>query len=139
MEEKKFYKGNCKEDALKCPTTGGGWFMGHFIKEGIRKSDRIEIKWWKFDEGKVKDHENKIQFYETEVTIILDGEIVGYINGEKINLRRGEYVVIPPRIENNFPENVISKEVIGITVKFPSLPNDKITDDNIKKVKELFK
>lgn len=139
MEDKKFYKGNCKEDGLEYPTSGGGWFMGYFVKEGFRKSDRIEIKWWEFTQGKIKDHENKIQFYATEITIILKGEIVGHINGEEINLKQGEYVIIPPRIENSFPENVISKKVVGITIKLPSLPSDKITSDNIKKIKEIFK
>jgi len=139
MENKKFHRGNCEKDALEYPTTGGGWFMGHFVKEGLRKTDKIEIKWWTFPRGKVKDHENKIQFYETEITIILEGEIVGHINGEEINLKHGEYVVIPPRIENNFPENVISEKVVGLTIKIPSLPSDKITGDNIKKIKELFK
>lgn len=133
MEKEKYYIGNYKEDSKEYR----GWFIGYFIKEGLRKNDRIEIKWWEFPQGAVKDHKNKIQFYATEVTIILKGEIAGHINGEKINLKEGEYVVIPSTIENNL-KNVISEKAKGITIKFPSLPHDKITEDNIRKVKNLF-
>ena len=119
MENQKFYIGNYKEESKR----KGGWFIGHFMEEGLRKTCKFEVKYWEFPPGKA-DHEKKEQINATEFTVILRGKIDGEINGEKIKLEAGDYVVIPPGIENGFPDNVF-EYVEGFTIKVPSVPNDK--------------
>lgn len=122
MENEKFYIGNYKKEAKR----KGGWFIGggHFITENnLRKDDRFEVKYWEFPPGKA-DHEKKIQLTATEFTIILKGRIDGMIDREKIKLEAGDYVIIPPGVENGFPDTVF-EYVEGLTIKIPSVKDDK--------------
>ena len=120
VKNEKFYLGNYHKDAEKRQ----GWFVGHFIEKGSRKTDKVEIKYWKFKQGKT-NHKKKIQSRSTEITIILRGKIDGEVAGKRIKLKTGEYIVIPPKIVNNFPINTY-EDVEGITIKAPSIPGDKI-------------
>lgn len=119
MGNQKFYIGNYKKDAKR----KGGWFIGYFMGNEPRRTENFEVKYWEFPPGKT-DHEKKIQFTATEFTVILRGRIDGVIDGERIKLEAGEYVVIPPQIENGFPDNVF-EYVEGLTIKIPSKENDK--------------
>lgn len=118
MENQKFHIGNYKEDAKR----KGGWFIGHFM-DNSRRSEDIEIKYWEFASGKA-DHKKKRQKRSWEITLILKGKIDGIIKGERIKLEVGDYVIIPPGVESGFPENVL-EYVEGLTIKFPSIKNDK--------------
>lgn len=102
--------------------------MGHFIEKGSRKTDKVEIKYWKFQQGKT-NHKKKIQSRSIEITIILRGKIDGEVAGKKIKLNAGEYIVIPAKTVNNFPINVY-EAVEGITIKAPSIPGDIIRGAN---------
>jgi len=121
MENQKFYIGNFKEESkLK-----NGWFIGHFMEDGLRKTDKFEVKYWEFPPGKA-DHEKKIQCCSYEITFILKGRIDGEVAGGRIELKAGDYIIIKPKITNGFPDNVF-EYVEGLTVKVPSIPGDKIT------------
>ena len=120
MENEKFYLGNYRKDAEERQ----GWFIGHFMEQGSRKTGKVEIKHWKFKPGRA-NHKKKIQNRSIEITIILRGKIDGEVAGEKIKLKAGEYIVIPPKTVNNFPINVY-EYAEGITIKAPSIPSDKI-------------
>ena len=114
-----FYKGNFRIESKE----KGGWFIGHFM-DNCRKSENIEIKYWEFEPG-VPRHDKKYQKQSWEITLILKGKIEGIIEGERIKLEAGDYVMIPPSVKNGFPDNVF-EYVEGITIKFPSIPGDKV-------------
>ena len=113
-----FYKGNYKIESKE----KGGWFIGHFM-DNLRRSEDIEIKYWEFAPG-MTSHKGKYQKQSWEITLILKGKIEGILEGERIKFEAGDYVMIPPRVKNGFPDNVL-EYAEGITIKFPSLPNDK--------------
>ena len=116
-----FYQGNYKIESKE----KGGWFIGHFM-DNLRRSENIEIKYWEFEPG-IPNHKKKSQKQATEITLILKGKIEGIIEGEKIKLDAGDYVYIPAGVVSGFPDNVL-EYVEGITIKFPSIPNDKVDE-----------
>ena len=120
MENGKVYFGNFKEESKR----HGGWFIGHFLDETSCKRNDIEIKYWEFPHG-IANHEKKFQKSASEITLILRGKIEGIIDGERVKLQAGEYVFIPPGVKNGFPD-IVLEYVEGITIKFPSIPNDKV-------------
>jgi quercetin dioxygenase-like cupin family protein len=89
-------------------------------------SKEVEIAWMKLptrDDSKPHYHRQS-----TEVTIVLSGRlnlIVG--QDQKIELREGEFLIIPPGIMLQNPKNEAGTEVI--VVKFPSVPEDKFFVD----------
>ena len=133
--EKQFYIGNYKKEAKR----KGGWFIGgdHFMTEDdLRKDNRFEVKYWEFAPGKT-EHETKMLLCATELTIILRGKIDGTADKEKIILETGDYILIPPKVENGFPENVF-EYVEGLTIKIPSVRDDKVTGDKLAVIKEII-
>lgn len=106
------------------------------MKNEPQKIRKFEVKYWEFPLGKA-DHKKKVQLCSTELTIILKGKIDGEVDGEKIKLEAGEYILISPKVESGFPDNVF-EYVVGLTIKIPSIPNDKITGDGLIKAKEIF-
>ncbi|MGH9745154.1 MAG: hypothetical protein ACRD59_03455 [Candidatus Acidiferrales bacterium] len=119
-----FYQGNFYEDYKTSMETGGkGWIVGRFMRDS-RKTDALEIKYWKFDKGEDTKHTCKSLRTAVECTLILQGEIRGEIKGEKVILKAGSYVVIHPTVENNFPMEVL-QDVVGLTIKSPSVGGDK--------------
>ena len=52
---------------------------------------------------------------------------------EQIKLEAGDYVIIPPKIVNGFPETVL-EYAEGITIKMPSIKNDKITGNSYEEI-----
>lgn len=118
-----FHRGNYKKESKE----KGGWFIGHFM-DNLRRSEDIELKYWEFAPGKT-GHKKKRQKRSWEITLILKGKIDGVIEGERIKFETGDYVIIPPGVINGFPENVLEC-VEGLTIKFPSIPNDKELIEN---------
>jgi len=114
-----FYIGKYKEDGKK----NGGWFLGHFMKDEIRRTNKIEFKYWEFKKGKNK--ETKDLVHETpEYSIILKGKIDGEIDGQKIELKTGDYIVVGARVIHRCPINIY-EDVEAFTFKAPSDPDDK--------------
>jgi len=83
------------------------------------------MKYWTFAKNEKPDHELKVQRDATEYTFIIKGEIIGRVENEKIHLKTGDCIVIKPGTVNNLVEKVI-ENVIGITVKAPSIQGDTV-------------
>jgi len=130
-----FYKGNYKKEAAigrKKPRRKRKdkfWIVGHFMPtKDARKTQDLAIKYWTFN--KKRGHEEKLELRSTEVTLILEGTVRGFIEEEvdgsfvrtPIELRKGEYVVIPYGVRNNLIEKVVTKRAVGITIKAPNDP-----------------
>jgi uncharacterized cupin superfamily protein len=92
------------------------------MESGPRRTGDVEIKYWEYPVGPT-GHRAKIS-KTTEVTFILEGETVAEIDGERLVLRVGDYVVIQPDTPNNTVVEILSNAA-GLTVKAPSDPSAK--------------
>ncbi len=115
---KSFQVGNYEDDAKEYR----GWFIGTFINDGPRKTEDVEIKYWKFPDGKT-DHPEKTSA-TLECTIVLTGKIIGTVDNEPIELSGGSYIVIQPNTPNNLVERSVG-ESRSFTIKAPSDPTAK--------------
>ena len=139
MEEKVHF-GNFKIESNR----NGGWFVGSFLeeeKDKLRKLDNVEIKFWELPQSKA-DHKMKYEPKAVEITILLKGRIEGGIENkekgryEKIKLKADDYVIIPARVINGFPETVL-EYAQGITIKLPSKRDrQKVSGDDYRKLKD---
>ena len=112
----KFYIGKYKKDAKKT----NGWFLGHSINDGIRKTDKIQLKYWGFKKG--KNMENKALTHKlSEYSIILKGKIDGEIGGQKIELEAGDYIIVGAGVPHKYPINIY-EDVEAFTFRAPSIP-----------------
>lgn len=92
------------------------------MEEGIRKTDKVEIKYKEFNKGKTK-HPPKKQD-NIEINLILEGKIRGTIDTKLTTLKAGQYIVVSPNASNNIIEEVIEPTKI-FTIKAPSNPSAK--------------
>lgn len=100
-----------------------GWFYGSFMPEGLQKDDRVEIKVAEYDASCSSPlHYQKTA---TKIDIIWEGEAIWVVDGEEIKVQKGDYIIIPPLTQAGI-RKVISKKLIVQTIKFPSLPGDKV-------------
>jgi hypothetical protein len=118
----KYYRGKFYRDYDREFLTRHGWLIGRFV-DGMRKRREVEIKLWKFKKGEKTSHERKRQKRALECTFILKGKVSGEINGKRVVLSRGEYVVLPPLLPSNFPTKILERTE-GLTIKAPSRKRD---------------
>lgn len=104
--------------------TRNGWIYGSFMPEGPHKDDRVEIKMAVWKKG--QENEYHSQKTATKIDLILEGEVVWEIDGEDVGLKKGDYVIVPPLVKARVKE-IVSDEALVETIKFPSLPDDRIT------------
>jgi quercetin dioxygenase-like cupin family protein len=110
-----FYIGKYKEDSKK----KDGWFLGYSMESGLRKTDKVQFKYWKLKKGENK--ENKSLTHKlAEYSIILKGKIDGEIDGQRIELEAGDYIIVGPGIPHKYPINVY-KDVEAFTFRAPSI------------------
>jgi quercetin dioxygenase-like cupin family protein len=112
---KSFYKGNLRNDSLR--GVNHGWIIGSFMDDGPRRTDNVEIKYWEYPIGPTS-HERKVSA-TIEATFILKGKTLAEIDGNRLVLEAGDYVVISPNIPNNTVLDILA-EAAGLTVKAPS-------------------
>lgn len=120
---KNYYKGDSHEDYENEYEKHQGWLVGEFM-EGVRKTDKVEIKFWKFKKGEVVSGHPKIQRVAIECILIIEGIIKGKLDGEEVVLKAGDYLVVLPGVNNDISSVV--EDVKGLTIKAPSIPNDKM-------------
>lgn len=100
-----------------------GWFYGNFMPEGLGKDDRAEIKVVKLDKSFTSDpHFNKTS---TKLDIIWEGKAIWEVNGEELEMNKGDYVIIPPKT-TVCVKKVLSDELVVQTIRVPSTPDDKV-------------
>lgn len=120
-----FYQGNLQHDYDHYhEKKHQGWVVGKFMS-GVRHTDQVEVKFWKYQKGAASGHPYKMQKVAVECTFILKGKVRGEITGQEITLREGDYVVIPPQTANNLVMEIL-EDVEGLTLKAPSDPSDKV-------------
>jgi mannose-6-phosphate isomerase-like protein (cupin superfamily) len=101
-----------------------GWIYGNFMPDGdMSKDDRVEIKVAKLDNSFTsKQHYNKTS---TKIDIIWSGKAIWEIEGKDVKMNSGDYLIIPPKTVVCV-KKVISDELIVQTIRFPSIPDDKV-------------
>lgn len=100
-----------------------GWFYGHFMPEGPEKDERVEIKVATLDKMfSSQPHYNK---RSTKIDIIWNGYAVWEVEGKEVEMKTGDYLIIPPKTTVCI-KKVLSDSVIVQTIRFPSIPGDKV-------------
>jgi len=127
MEKEKGYKiGKTKKDFIKQlkieKKQDSIWLFGCF-KDKIEKNNNFELKYWSFKKNKKPEHDSKFQKKSTEYTFIIKGKVKGNVDGKKVELKTGDYIIIKPKTKSNLIEEVL-EDTIGITIKSPSLKGD---------------
>jgi len=116
MSKESFYIGKYKGDSKE----NNGWFLGLSTEKGLRKTDKVEFKYWEMKKG--KNPENKALSHELpEYTIILKGKMDGEIEGQKIKLEAGDYIIVGAEIPHKYPINIY-EDIEAFTFKAPSIP-----------------
>ncbi len=130
----KYTKGKTGKDFIKFiknsppDSTDAAYLFGNLnhLKEGDpEQTDNFEIKYWAFTNSDEPSHKPKTQRESKEYNFIITGKVEGNIGGEPITLETGDYVIIPPGVESNLIEKVV-EDVVGITIKSPSIRGDQI-------------
>lgn len=124
-----YYKGNFFEDYEREYNPRRGWLLGQFMNEknpDKRGTDKMAIKFWRFEKDKPTNHPAKYQRFAVECTFILKGRIRAQIDYNDIELTAGDYVVIPPNIVSNLAMTIL-EDAEGLTIKAPSCnPDDTV-------------
>ena len=115
----KFVKGSIKDNSVK------GYFVGRFLGErGFpnQETEEVEIAWKKLgpDDSYSEGHFHK---GGVEVNIVIDGNCRMVVNGEKLELSKGDFLIVyPEAVLSNFE---VPEIVEMIVVKAPSVSDDK--------------
>lgn len=101
-----------------------GWMYGNFMPDGdLAKDNRAEIKMAKLDNSFTSEaHYNRAS---TKLDIIWSGRAIWQVDGKDVEMNTGDYLIIPPKTVVSV-KKVISDELIVQTIRFPSVPNDKV-------------
>ncbi len=67
-------------------------------------------------------HYNKTS---TKIDIIWQGEAIWEVNGKEIPMKAGDYLIIPSKTVVGV-KKVLSEKIIVQTLRFPSIPDDKV-------------
>ena len=130
----KYYKGNYEIEAnvaTENPRKDKFWIVGHFMPaKDARTTPDLGIKYWTFKKGEEHEHPDKLELRSTEVTLILKGKVRGFIEEKvgsslvrsRVELKAGQYVVIPYGVRNNLIQKVVKGPAVGITIKAPNDP-----------------
>jgi quercetin dioxygenase-like cupin family protein len=118
----RYKKGNALQDQER-----NGWIYGSFMPKGdLAKDDRAEIKVAELDRSFTSaPHFNKTS---TKLDIIWQGQAIWQVDGNDVEMNTGDYLIIPPQTVVGV-KKVISEKLIVQTIRFPSVPDDKVMAD----------
>ncbi len=116
-----FYTGSLRQDAVN--GVNRGWVVGKFLADPTRYTTEIEVKYWEFEVGNNHGHPAKTSD-TTEWTYILTGRVRCEIEGQSLELKAGDYILIHPGTPNNTVAEIL-ESASGICVKAPSDPTAK--------------
>jgi len=120
----KFVRGNIKDYS-----STRGYLIGQFMRQKgfpIQETEEVEVAWKKLsnkDKYK-KGHYHKIGI---EINIVIAGGCSMEVNEEKVNLQKGDFLIVyPESVLRNFKPEDNTEMII---VKAPSVPNDKYNSE----------
>jgi len=113
----RYFNGSVKDLAGK-----KGWLVGSFLKRDHPCfSEEVEVGWKEMGPGtKEPKHIHKKSI---EIWVIIEGIVNAVIDGSRMYLTKGEYLVVHPLTATE----IISAEegTVVLVVKAPSIPDDK--------------
>jgi hypothetical protein len=124
------------------------WPFGNFesIPENgdLAKTDVFELKLWVVKKGEKSKHTPKVQRKAREYILVIKGRTKGKVKKPKgvfkeITLSGGDYIIIEPAIISNPVEEVLTEQVMVITVRTPSNPEDGINIRDFEGFKRRLK
>lgn len=121
---KNYYKGSFYKDHDREYALRRGWLVGEFMT-GVRKTDKVEIKFWRFKTSDNPNHPRKYQKTAIECFFIIKGKLEAEVAGDKVILSAGDYMVIPPEVPSNAILKIL-EDVEAFTIKAPSVAEDKV-------------
>lgn len=100
-----------------------GWFFGHFATDPLLQSNLVEVGWQNISNKKAVVEDKHLHTSSVEINIIISGEVRVSIDGNKHDLKKGDFYII-------WPESIIEKleesnDTEVIVVRAPSV-NDKV-------------
>jgi len=99
-----------------------GWIIGNFIPSLYQNSEfEVAVKFFRKGETEASHK----QLVATEITIVIEGEI----RLSDTSFVRGDIISIPP---NEFADFEALTDASLVSVKFPSIPDDKVILDEPK-------
>ncbi|HSW80181.1 MAG TPA: cupin domain-containing protein [Candidatus Saccharimonadales bacterium] len=121
--ETRYKKGNVFQEQER-----NGWIFGSFMPNGdLAKDDRAEVKIAELDNTFTSEpHYNKTS---TKLDIIWQGEAIWNVDGKDIEMKPGDYLIIPPKTVVGV-KKVVSNKLVVQTIRFPSTPDDKVMVNN---------
>jgi len=145
MNEYKKYKWNIEKEKgcwqvgkLKEGEKPDFWPFGNFKtippNGDLAKTKVFELKHWVLKKGEEFKHTPKMQRKVKEYILIIKGQTKGRVQKpgrdfKEITLREGDYIIIEPGIISNPVEEILTEEVMVITIRTPSNPEDGIKRD----------
>lgn len=106
----------------------GGWFVGQFVSKNLLEHDtNIEISVKKLPKGWGLKDEHALHFHEIakEFGIVTKGSARVSFDGKSLIIKAGDFYILSPGCEEKYLE--VLEEMELVTIKTPSVPNDKIT------------
>jgi mannose-6-phosphate isomerase-like protein (cupin superfamily) len=102
-----------------------GYIVGKFMdKYGFYNSqtDEVEVAWKKLTS---EDSYNKGHYHKkgVEVNIVISGSCQLTVNGDKVKMRKGNYLIVYP--ESTVSNFMVKNKAEIIVVKAPSVADDK--------------
>jgi quercetin dioxygenase-like cupin family protein len=111
-----WYTGNADDDA----SDYRGWLLGHFLPDGPRQTQTLEIKWGVHPAGQSRP-EWATDEQRTTLVLLVSGRFEVELSTGPVALeRRGDYLVWGPGIDHTWRAE---EDSIVITVRWPSLPS----------------
>ena len=108
-----WYTGNAGDDAEQYR----GWLLGHFIPEGPRHSDAVEIKWGVHPAGDRRADWATDEARSTLVLLVSGRFEVELSTGKVLLERHGDYLVWGPGVDHTW--SALNESVV-LTVRWPS-------------------
>ena len=102
-----------------------GWLVGHFVDQGLRASDAVEVKWGTHAAGEQRAAWAASQ-NATTMSLLVRGAIRLFFNGgrEALLARPGDYALWMPGIAHRW--TIEQDDTIILTVRWPSLAGDAV-------------
>ncbi len=111
--------GNAREDA----NPFRGWLLGHFVPEGLRHSDAVEVKWGTYAAGFGESDWTACQT-GTSLVVLASGRHEIELPQQVVTLEQpGDYLIWGPGVPHRWRA---LEDCVVMTVRWPSIPGDTI-------------
>ena len=108
-----WYTGNAGDDS----TQYRGWLLGHFIPDGPRHSEAVEVKWGIHPAGEARAGWATDETRTTLVMLMRGRFEVELSTGKVVLGRQGDYVVWGPGVDHTW--SAVADSVV-LTIRWPS-------------------